>query len=54
MRQSGSEFQAGEQLDLIRKSVGAQEPGGAHMTDLLRCFLNGPAEEQSGTFPVAP
>ena len=35
-----------EQLDLIRESVSAQEPGNAHMTDLLRCFLNGPAEEQ--------
>ena len=36
-----------EQLELIRQSVSAQEPCGAHMTDLLRCFLNGPAEAQS-------
>jgi hypothetical protein len=32
-------------LDLIRKSVSAQEPGGAHMVELLRCLLNGPVEE---------
>jgi hypothetical protein len=35
-----------EQLELIRQSVSAKEPGGGHMTEVLRCFLNGPAEEQ--------
>ena len=42
-----------EQLDFIRRSVSAREPGGAHMTDLLRCFLNGPAEEQSSAVEQA-
>ncbi len=34
-----------EKLDLIRRSVAVQEPGGARMTELIRCFLLGPAEE---------
>ena len=42
-----------EQLELVRRSVGAYEPGNAHMTDLLRCFLNGPAEEQSSAVEQA-
>jgi hypothetical protein len=33
------------QLDLIRQSVAAQEPSGARMTELIRCFLHGPVEE---------
>lgn len=34
-----------EQLDLIRHSVAAQEPRGAHMTELIRCFLHGSVEK---------
>jgi hypothetical protein len=37
------------QLDMIRDSVAAQEPGGGHMTELVRCFLHGPAEEQAAS-----
>jgi hypothetical protein len=33
-----------EQLDLIRRSVSAQEPGGARLTEIIRCFLLGPAD----------
>jgi hypothetical protein len=33
------------QLDLIRQSAYAQEPGGARMTELIRCFLHSPAEQ---------
>jgi hypothetical protein len=32
------------QLKLIRQSTGSREPGGGHMTDLIRCFLHGPAK----------
>jgi hypothetical protein len=39
-----------EQLDLIRQSVAAQEPGGARMTEIVRCFLHGP--EPSSVTPV--
>ena len=42
-----------EQLELIRQSVDSREPGGAHMTDLLRCFLNGPAKEQTSVVEQA-
>jgi hypothetical protein len=35
-----------EQLDLIRQSVSAHEPGGGHMTEVLRCCLNGPAKDE--------
>jgi hypothetical protein len=38
------------QLDLIRQSVHAQEPGGGRMIELLRCFLD--AREQNGLAPV--
>ena len=38
--------QQNQQLDMIRRSVGAQEPGGAHMTELVRCFLEGPVGTQ--------
>jgi hypothetical protein len=37
------------QLDLIRRSVASKEPCGAHMIDLIRAFLNGPAEEPTDT-----
>lgn len=33
------------QLNLIRQSVAAQEPGGGHMVELLRSLLTGPAED---------
>jgi hypothetical protein len=32
------------QMDLIRQSVAAREPGGGRMVELLRCMLNAPAE----------
>jgi hypothetical protein len=31
-----------QQLDLIRHSTASREAGGAHLTDLIRCFLLGP------------
>jgi hypothetical protein len=40
------------QLDLIRTSVAAEEPGGGHMVELMRCLLNGPAEEPSSLTPI--
>ena len=30
------------EMELIAKSVGSAEPGGAHMIDLVRALLNGP------------
>jgi hypothetical protein len=39
-------------LDLIRKSVSAEEPGGGHMVDLIRCFLLGQLKEPSSVTPV--
>lgn len=33
------------QMDLIRQSVAAQEPGGGHLVEVLRCLLDGPAEQ---------
>jgi hypothetical protein len=39
-------------LDLIRKSVSAEEPGGGHMVDLIRCFLLGEVKEPSSVTPV--
>ena len=41
-----------EQLELIRQSVSAQEPGGGHMTELVRCVLHAHAEERSSLAPV--
>lgn len=35
-----------EQLDLIRRSVTAREPGGGHMIEVVRCALNAPTEER--------
>ena len=35
-----------KQLDLVRRSVGAREPGGARLTEVLKCFLEGPVETQ--------
>jgi hypothetical protein len=29
-------------LELIRSSVGSNEPGGGHLIDLIRCLLLGP------------
>jgi hypothetical protein len=37
-----------EQLELIRQSVAAKEPGGAHMIELVRCLLYAEAEVQKG------
>ena len=39
-------------LELIRQSVSAQEPGGARMTELIRCFQQHPVEESSSVTPV--
>jgi hypothetical protein len=33
-----------EQLELIRQSVYAREPGGARLTEVVRCLLDGPEE----------
>jgi hypothetical protein len=33
-----------KQLDLIRRSMEAREPNGAHLTDLIRSILNSPAD----------
>jgi hypothetical protein len=33
-----------EQLDLIRQSVSAREPGGGHMVELVRLFADRPIE----------
>jgi len=33
------------EMDLIARSVGSTEPGGAHMIDLVRALLNGPVED---------
>jgi hypothetical protein len=41
-----------EQLDLVRRSVDAKEPGGGRMTELIRCFLHGPEGPGSVT-PVS-
>jgi hypothetical protein len=32
------------ELDLIRKSTDAVEPGGGRIVELIRIFMNGPAE----------
>ena len=42
-----------EQLDLVRRSVAAQEPSGGRMVELIRGFLHGPAEEPSSVTPVS-
>jgi hypothetical protein len=33
------------QLDLIRRSTGATEPGGGHLIELIRALLLSPGEE---------
>ena len=45
---SGTELKPAQakQLDLVRRSVGAREPGGGRLTEVLRCFLEGPVETQ--------
>ena len=39
-------------VDLIRRSVAAQEPGGGRMIELVRCALHTPGEEPSSMTPV--
>jgi hypothetical protein len=34
-------------LELIFKSVGAKEPGGAHMVEVLKSVLDGPSRDMS-------
>jgi hypothetical protein len=34
-----------EQLELVRRSLYAQEPGGARLTEVVRCLLHAEAEE---------
>lgn len=41
-----------EQLDLIRESVSAEEPGGGHMIELLKCLLHARAFERDSVDPV--
>ncbi|MGA3027928.1 MAG: hypothetical protein ABSF98_24505 [Bryobacteraceae bacterium] len=36
-----------EQLELIRQSVDAQEPGGARLTEVVRCLLDAREESTS-------
>ena len=45
---SGGELkpEQAKQLDLVRRSVGAREPGGGRLTEVLRCVLEGPVETQ--------
>jgi len=40
------------ELDLIRESVGEGGASCARMTEIIRCFLLGPAEEPSSVTPV--
>jgi hypothetical protein len=40
------------ELDLIRDSVSEGGASCAHMTQLIRCFLLGPAKEPSSVTPV--
>jgi hypothetical protein len=35
------------EMELVAQSVSSAEPGGAHMVDLVRALLNGPAEDTS-------
>jgi hypothetical protein len=41
------------ELDLIRDSVSAGGASCAQMTQLIRCFLLGPAEELSSVTPIS-
>ena len=41
-RDVGSEQAA--QLEMIRQCTGSKEPGDAHLVDVIRCFLFGPAK----------
>ncbi len=41
------------EVDLIRDSVGEGGASCAHMTQLIRCFLRGPAEEPSSVTQVS-
>jgi hypothetical protein len=40
------------QLDLIRQSVHAQEPGGGRLVELLQCFLHAQADARGSVGPV--
>ena len=40
------------ELDLIRDSVGEGGASCAHMIEIVRCFLLGPAEEPSSVTPI--
>ncbi len=41
-----------EQLEWIRRSTRAHEPGGGHLIELIRCLQDAPADEQSSLDPV--
>lgn len=41
------------ELDLIRDSVGEGGASCARMTEIIRCFLRGPAEEPNSVTPVS-
>ena len=41
------------ELDLIRDSVGQGGASCARMTEIIRCFLLGPAQEPSSVTPVS-
>ena len=43
-----------EQLDLIRQCTSSKEPGDAHLVDVMRCFLFGPAKTGSQTGEAVP
>ena len=51
-REPGSPQQS-KQLDLIEKCIGSEEPGGAHMIDLIRCFQEGPVQDARESEPTA-
>ena len=45
------------QLDLIQQCSASREPDGAHLVDLIQCFLNGPVDtpyEAGANSPVLP
>jgi hypothetical protein len=37
------------ELELIAQSISSTEPGGGHMIDLVRAFLNGPKDDTQST-----
>ena len=40
------------QLDLIRRSVHSEEPGGGHMIELLKCLLHARDDAGDGVAPI--